>query len=186
MTSRTRAGIRSRAVGLALLLASVLAVSAAGLGAVAPAAASPLPAAAAGNPATLRPACPVAPFGQARCFVLFARRTSVNRAIAAGVTGLAARPKGWRPRQLEHAYKLPVDRRSHATVAVSIAFDTPNLARYLTVYRKKFGLPPCTVLTGCFRKANQKVVCGDSYLCVARKGYDAPTGLGTPDGIGAF
>ena len=31
-----------------------------------------------------------------------------------------------------------------------------------------------------------KVVCGDSYLCVARKGYDAPTGLGTPDGIGAF
>ena len=31
-----------------------------------------------------------------------------------------------------------------------------------------------------------KVVCGDSYLCVARNGYDAPTGLGTPDGIGAF
>ncbi|MEP7025548.1 MAG: S8 family serine peptidase [Actinomycetota bacterium] len=30
------------------------------------------------------------------------------------------------------------------------------------------------------------VTCGDDYLCVARKGYDAPTGLGTPDGIGAF
>jgi subtilase family serine protease len=157
MTSRTRTGIRSRAVGLALILASVLAVSAAGLGAVAPAAASPRPAsAAAGNPATLRPACPVAPFGQARCFVLFARQTSVNRAIAAGVTGLAARPKGWGPRPLEHAYKLPVNRRSHATVAVSIAFDTPNLARYLAVYRKQFGLPPCTVLSGCFRKVNQK------------------------------
>jgi hypothetical protein len=28
--------------------------------------------------------------------------------------------------------------------------------------------------------------CGDDYLCVAKPGYDAPTGLGTPDGIGAF
>jgi hypothetical protein len=28
--------------------------------------------------------------------------------------------------------------------------------------------------------------CGDDYLCVAKKGYDAPTGLGTPDGLGAF
>ena len=28
--------------------------------------------------------------------------------------------------------------------------------------------------------------CGFDYLCVAKKGYDAPTGLGTPDGIGAF
>lgn len=28
--------------------------------------------------------------------------------------------------------------------------------------------------------------CGGSYLCTAGPGYDAPTGLGTPDGIGAF
>lgn len=28
--------------------------------------------------------------------------------------------------------------------------------------------------------------CGNDYLCVARHGYDAPTGLGTPDGTGAF
>jgi hypothetical protein len=28
--------------------------------------------------------------------------------------------------------------------------------------------------------------CGFDYLCVAEKGYDARTGLGTPDGIGAF
>jgi len=26
----------------------------------------------------------------------------------------------------------------------------------------------------------------DDYLCVAKEGYDAPTGLGSPDGIGAF
>lgn len=29
-------------------------------------------------------------------------------------------------------------------------------------------------------------VCGYDYLCVAKKGYDAPTGLGSPDGTGAF
>lgn len=29
-------------------------------------------------------------------------------------------------------------------------------------------------------------VCGGDYLCTAKKGYDAPTGLGTPDGTGAF
>jgi subtilase family serine protease len=28
--------------------------------------------------------------------------------------------------------------------------------------------------------------CGGSYLCTAVKGYDGPTGWGTPDGIGAF
>jgi Subtilase family len=28
--------------------------------------------------------------------------------------------------------------------------------------------------------------CGGDYLCTAKKGYDAPTGLGTPDGTGAF
>ena len=28
--------------------------------------------------------------------------------------------------------------------------------------------------------------CGRDYLCVAKTGYDAPTGLGTPDGTGAF
>ena len=28
--------------------------------------------------------------------------------------------------------------------------------------------------------------CGDDYLCVAKPGYDGPTGLGTPNGTGAF
>ena len=25
--------------------------------------------------------------------------------------------------------------------------------------------------------------CGGDYLCTALKGYDAPTGVGTPDGV---
>jgi hypothetical protein len=28
--------------------------------------------------------------------------------------------------------------------------------------------------------------CDDDYLCVAKQGYDAITGLGTPDGISGF
>jgi subtilase family serine protease len=28
--------------------------------------------------------------------------------------------------------------------------------------------------------------CGGTYLCTAKAGYDGPTGLGTPDGTGAF
>ena len=28
--------------------------------------------------------------------------------------------------------------------------------------------------------------CGNDYLCTAKPGYDAPTGLGTPNGLGAF
>jgi hypothetical protein len=28
--------------------------------------------------------------------------------------------------------------------------------------------------------------CGGSYLCTAGPGYDGPTGLGTPNGLGAF
>ena len=148
MTPRTRtgacsrAGNRRRAAGLAPLLAAGLAVAAAGLAATAPAAATPRDAGAASARAqVLRPACPAAPFKQERCLVLYAPQTSVNAAIAGGVSGAAARPKGWGARQLEHAYKLPVGRSSRATVAVSIAFDTPHLARYLAVYRKQFGLP---------------------------------------------
>ncbi len=30
------------------------------------------------------------------------------------------------------------------------------------------------------------LACGGDYLCVAKKGYDAPAGLGTPAGIGGF
>jgi subtilase family serine protease len=34
--------------------------------------------------------------------------------------------------------------------------------------------------------AGSNGTCGGSYLCTAVKGYDGPTGLGTPNGTGAF
>lgn len=171
MTSRTRLAYSLCTARRVRVLAAGLALSAASLGAVAraaPAAAS----AAAPRAGTLRPACPAAPFGEARCLVLYRPQTSVNRANAEGLTGLAARPTGWGPRQLERAYRLPVNRRSHATVAVSIAFDTPNLARYLAVYRKQFGLPACTVRSGCFRKVNEYGKARPLPISGVRSGWD--------------
>jgi subtilase family serine protease len=106
--------------------------------------------------ARMRAACPNAPAGYVRCFALYRPQTSVNRAIAAGVAGQASRPIGLTPKEIEAAYRLPINRNSHQTVAVSIAYNTPRLAKYLAVYRRYFGLPPCTVKSGCFRQVNQR------------------------------
>jgi hypothetical protein len=43
-----------------------------------------------------------------------------------------------------------------------------------------------TVGTNDWPDSTRGAVCGYDDLCVARTGYDAPTGLGTPDGTGAF
>jgi hypothetical protein len=108
------------------------------------------------QPAGMRRACawPPAP-GQESCFALYRPQVLVNRAIAEGLTGAIAKPQGLTPRDIETAYRLPVGRRSHQTVAVSIAFNTPHLANYLAYYRKYFHLPACTVSSGCFRVVNQ-------------------------------
>jgi hypothetical protein len=105
--------------------------------------------------AGLRPACPQARAGYFACFVMYRPQARANRAIAAGIAGRASRPAGLTPEQIQAAYRLPVSRHSHQTVAVSIAFDTPHLAKYLATYRQYFGLSPCTVKSGCLRKVNQ-------------------------------
>ena len=105
----------------------------------------------------LRPACPPVAPGRMRCFALYRPQYAVNRAIAAGATSRSARPSGRPPRQIESAYRLPVVKRdSHQTVAVSIAFSTPDLWAYLAHYRAFFGLPPCTMASGCLRIVNQE------------------------------
>jgi subtilase family serine protease len=93
-----------------------------------------------------------APKGMETCLTLYRPQSAVNAALAAGKK---AKPVGLTPRQLESAYRLPVSRTSHQTVAVSIAYNTPKLAHYLAVYRSYFGLPPCTVASGCFRQVNE-------------------------------
>src|SRR3984957_124175 len=130
------------------LVAATLAVPAL----ASPGAVRPNPQAAAG----FRAACPPAPAGHLRCFTMYRAQTSVTRPTAPGASGKASKPHGLSPRNIEAAYRLPVNRHSHQTVAVSIAYNTPHLAQYLAHYRQYFGLPPCSVASGCFRVVNQK------------------------------
>jgi subtilase family serine protease len=97
-------------------------------------------------------ACPQARPGAMRCFTLVQPQYAVNQALAAG---RKTHPRGWTPRQIERAYRLPVTRRTHQTIAVSIAGRTPHLVGYLATYRKEFGLPPCGQPSGCLRIVNQ-------------------------------
>jgi subtilase family serine protease len=88
-----------------------------------------------------------------RCYAVYRPQVAVNAALTAG---RSAGPKGLTPQQIQAAYRLPVSRRSRITVAVSIAFHSPHLADYLATYRAQFGLPPCTVASGCLRIVNQR------------------------------
>jgi subtilase family serine protease len=158
---------------LAVATAAAAAVSLTAVVAAAyPAQAVPARAPATTHQPAYRPACPAPAPGHARCFALYQPETAVNRAIAAGVRGSASKPQGWGAKSLESAYKLPVSRDSHQTVAVSIAFDTPKLAQFLSTYRKQYGLPPCTAASGCFRKVNQQGKASPLPESGVRSGWD--------------
>jgi hypothetical protein len=161
--SFVRSGGRADHGRMVLAAAGVLALASTMTAAVTPAAAATAAparalrdmAAAARPVGRMKTACRTARPGFERCFVLYAAQASVNAAIAAGAGGAAAAPKGWGARAIELAYQLPVSRISHQTVAVSVAFNTPHLARYLAVYRNEYGLPACSTQNGCFREVNQ-------------------------------
>lgn len=81
-----------------------------------------------------------------------------------GITPLAsAAPTGYGPADLASAYGLPDPtvapgtpwQWNGRTVAIIGAYDNPNIATDLNVYRSTFGLPPCTTASGCFFKLNQ-------------------------------
>ncbi len=137
--------------GGAALAGGLLAVPALGPAAAAARTGFPRPDARTG----LRAACPAARRGHDRCFVLYRPQHRVNQAIAAGVRGIAVKPSGLSPKQVQGAYRLPASRQSHQTVAISIAYNTPHLASYLAYYRSYYGLPPCTTASSCLRIVNQ-------------------------------
>lgn len=61
-------------------------------------------------------------------------------------------PAGYGPRSLARAYHLPrTNTGAHTTIAIIDAGVDPKLAPNLAVYRKQFGLPPCTVRNHCLR-----------------------------------
>ncbi len=128
----------------------------------APAAASPVLAnsARAAGPARFLAACPAARPGFMWCFAVY-------RAAASGT-----RPVGLSPGQIRTAYRLAVAKGGAGqTVAVSIAYNAPDLAKDLGVYRSRFHLPACTVASGCLRIVNQQGRAGPLPASGVRSGW---------------
>jgi subtilase family serine protease len=65
-----------------------------------------------------------------------------------------ALPAGLGPADLTSAYKLNPAITSTATIAIIDAFHYANAASDLATYRSTFGLPPCTVASGCLTILN--------------------------------
>lgn len=65
-------------------------------------------------------------------------------------------PQGLNPVDLQSAYNLPsTSAGSGQTIAIVDAMDDPNAEADLGVYRQQFGLAPCTIANGCFKKVDQ-------------------------------
>jgi subtilase family serine protease len=63
---------------------------------------------------------------------------------------------GYGPADLQAAYNLgSVIGNPGGTVALVLWYNDPNLDADLAVYRKNFGLPPCTKANGCLMQVNQ-------------------------------
>jgi N-acetylneuraminic acid mutarotase len=89
----------------------------------------------------------------------YAACMSIVRTNVRGHLGLLAAgqtPAGFGPADLQSAYKLPsATAGAGKTVAIVDAYDDPRAESDLAVYRKQYGLPPCTTANGCFRKVAQ-------------------------------
>jgi len=66
-----------------------------------------------------------------------------------------ATPSGLGPADLASAYKLNAAKTSTATIAIIDAFHYANAESDLATYRSQFGLPACTVASGCLKIVNQ-------------------------------
>ena len=86
--------------------------------------------------------------GTYRCFARV-QTDDVGRARA------DATPQGLGPTELAAAYRIPTANDPGATVAVIDAYGYPSLEADLAVYRAQYGLPPCTVASGCLTIVNQ-------------------------------
>ncbi len=134
---------------------AVAALSALGLAAVA-LAALPVTGAAARTAVAARPdfrhACSAATAGWGQCGAL----VETNVVTFQGVSRDAS-PAGYGPAQLQSAYNLTraaATAGAGETVAVVDAYNDPDAAANLAVYRAQYGLPACG--TGCLRTVNEE------------------------------
>ena len=64
---------------------------------------------------------------------------------------------GYTPSDLQSAYELPSSKSgSGQIIAIVDAYDDPNAASDLAVYRQNFGLPACNKSNPCFAKYNEQ------------------------------
>jgi hypothetical protein len=117
--------------------------------------------------------CGAAAPGQARC--LSERVVPAQNHAAATEVSPSSTPGGLGPADLIDAYQLDASKGYGQTVAVVDAFDDPNAAADLAVYRSQYGLPPCTVANGCFSKVNQNGI--SNPLPAANTGWSAEISL---------
>ena len=97
----------------------------------------------------------------AHCYL--AAEPASARAAVRAATCTVSQQAGWSPCNLRSAYKIGSLVGGHGTgqtIAVIDAYDDPNAAADLATYRANFGLPRCTVASGCFTKVNQNGVQG--------------------------
>jgi subtilase family serine protease len=137
---QSRWGIQMRRVPF--VLATAVAAAVATVVALGPQASATLLASGRDQSQPAHCAAPV-PAGYARCFARY-------------VPNSTGSPSGLNPADLQSAYKLAsATAGSGQTVAIVDAYDDPNAASDLGVYRSQFGLAACTTANGCFRKVDQ-------------------------------
>lgn len=98
------------------------------------------------RPFTAVNACPAVAPPKATCFA--------KVVVSGGPTGSLDAPAGFGPADLVSAYGIPAG-GSGQVVGIVDAFGNPNLEADLAVYRSTYGLPACTVASGCLRIVNQ-------------------------------
>ncbi len=94
-----------------------------------------------------RPACNTRSDTRYRCFALV--RAGGRQALTR-----SGQPAGYGAPDLQDAYGV-TSQQSGSTLAVVVSYHYPSAAADLAVYRKQYGLPPCTASSGCFTTLNQ-------------------------------
>ena len=93
--------------------------------------------------------------GVMHCLGYTAKSTRHGSSKARYQTTGSSTSSGFTPAQLRSAYHLTTTGSSSATVAIVDAFNDPNAAADLAAYRSAYGLPACTVASGCFKQESQ-------------------------------
>lgn len=70
--------------------------------------------------------------------------------------GPLATPQGYGPSDLQSAYNLDVSTSVQATIGIAAAYGYANIETDLAAYRSQFGLPACTIASGCLTVLNQE------------------------------